>query len=48
MIEVLEASFDDVDGAEFLYERKLESQASRRIQLEKDYRTDRRFAELDR
>ena len=47
-IEVLEASFDGIDGAEFLYKRRLVSQASRRIQPDKDFRIDRYFAKLAR
>ena len=46
-IEVLEADFDDVDGAESLYGRKLALRASRRNQLERGFLTGRRFAELD-
>jgi hypothetical protein len=46
-IEVLEADFDDVDGAEFLCGRMLASRASRRTRLERDFLSGRGFSELD-
>jgi hypothetical protein len=48
IIEVLGIDFDDKADIKFLYERKLELQALRRIQLKTDYRIDWRFTKLDR